>query len=88
MPIQDDTGRIHRALDEAGVPKANPETSPWRIDDRVRWALRRLADTGELVDRLEAELAQQGAELADVRHQLQRLQLSACRLVAVNGGRA
>ena len=84
-----DTGRIHRALDEAGVPKTNPEPGkPWRIDDRVRWVLERLETTGELVDHLEGQLAETGAELADVKHQLQRLQLSACRLVAVNGGRA
>jgi len=84
-----DTGRIHRALDEAGVPKASHEAGkPWRIDDRVQWALERLETTGELVDHLEGQLAETGAELADVKHQLQRLQLSACRLVAVNGGRA
>ena len=84
-----DTGRIHRALDEAGVPRAAPEPGkPWRIDDRVQWALERLQTTGELVDHLEGQLAATGAELADVRHQLARLQLSACRLVAVNGGRA
>jgi DNA repair exonuclease SbcCD ATPase subunit len=84
-----DTGRIHRALDEAQVPKTNPEPGrPWRIDDRVQWALERLKTTGGLVDRLEGQLAETGAELADVKHQLARLQLSACRLVAVNGGRA
>lgn len=84
-----DTGRVHRALDEAQVPKANPEPGkPWRIDDRVAWALERLKTTGELVDDLERQLAESGSELADVKHQLQRLQLSACRLVAVNGGRA
>jgi hypothetical protein len=84
-----DSGRIHRALDEAGVPMANPEPGkPWRIDDRVQWALERLKTTGGLVDRLEGQLAETGAELADVKHQLARLQLSACRLVAVNGGRA
>lgn len=84
-----DTGRVHRALDEAGVPKARLEPGrPWRIDDRVAWALERLKTTGELVDDLERQLAESGSELADVRHQLQRLQLSACRLVAVNGGRA
>jgi chromosome segregation ATPase len=78
-----DIGRILRALDEAKVPCANPEPGrPWRVDDRVRWALDKLQVTGECVDQMEEQLAAANAELADARHQLARTQVAACRIVA------
>ena len=69
------------------APPALPEGA--LVDAAERRAIRGAFDEYKsLVDHLEGQLAQQGAELADVKHQLARLQLSACRLVAVNGGRA
>jgi hypothetical protein len=70
-----DLMRVLRALDDANVPKTNPEHGrPWRVDDRVRWALDKLQVTGECVDQMEEQLAEANAELAST-------QVAICRLV-------
>jgi hypothetical protein len=70
-------------LDAAKIPRVNPEPGrrPWRVDDRVRWALDKLQVTGECVDQMEEQLAEANAELAEARHQLASTQVAICRLV-------
>lgn len=84
-----DLGRVHRALDEAGVPKSNPEPGrPWRVDDRVKWLVSDHEAVGACVDRLEEELHASGVEVAELTNRLDRLSDSACRLALVKGVQA
>lgn len=81
-----DLGRVHHALDEAGVPKSNPDAGrPWRVDDRVKWLVSDRELVGGCVDRLEVELHERGCEVAELQHRLDLLMDSACRLALVRG---
>lgn len=84
-----DLGRVHRVMDEAGVPKSNPEPGrPWRVDDRVKWLVADRDAVGACVDRLEEELHASGVEVAELTRRLDMLSDSACRLALVKGVQA
>lgn len=75
------------AADEAPGPTCNMGPREDQPADDAPVLRERVRLLERLVDQLEGELASTGAELADTKHQLEQLRLSACRLAADTGVR-